>query len=85
LDEIHRLGPDGKFLDSPHTLKHYKERFYPKLLDRTNFDIWTEKGSKTLAQRAAEKVTRILGEHQVEPLPTGTAKRVREIVERARS
>jgi len=72
-------------MDSPHTLKHYKQRFYPNLLDRTNFDVWVENGSRTLAQRAAEKVNRILVEHQVEPLPIDTTQRLKEIVEHARS
>jgi trimethylamine--corrinoid protein Co-methyltransferase len=85
LDEIHRVGPSGQFMDSPHTLKHYKQRFYPNLLDRTNFDVWVENGSSTLAQRAAEKVNRILVEHQVEPLPIDTTQRLKEIVEHARS
>ncbi len=83
LDEIHRVGPDGQYMDSPHTLKHFRDRFYPNLLDRTNFDVWSENGSTTLAQRAGEKVKQILAEHQVEPLPADTNKRLREIVERA--
>ena len=83
LDEIHRAGSDGQFMDSPHTLRHYKERFYPDLLDRTSYEVWTENGSKTLAERAAEKINQILAEHQTESLPADVTSRLREIVQRA--
>ncbi len=83
LDVIHEIGPDGQFLDHPHTTRHYKERFYPNLLDRSTFEVWEARGGKTLAERAAEKVTRILAEHQVEPLPADVAGRLRHIVQRA--
>jgi trimethylamine---corrinoid protein Co-methyltransferase len=83
LDWIHQAGPDGEFLDSEHTLSHYKERYYPDLLDRSNHDAWAEGGGKTLAQRASEKVTDILDVHQPEPLPAAIRSRLREIVQRA--
>jgi len=83
LDIIHEIGPDGQYLDHPHTLRHYKERFYPALIDRASFDVWEQRGSKTLAERAAEKVSKILVEHQPEPLPADVAGRIRAIVTRA--
>ena len=83
LDSIHKVGPDGDFLDSEHTLQHYKERYYPDLLDRSNHDAWADSGSKTMAQRASEKVSDLLTEHQTEPLPADVARRLREIVRRA--
>ena len=80
---IHEKGPDGQYLDSPHTLAHFRERWYPTLLDRHNYDNWQAKGSKTLEQRAAERVTKILAEHEPEPLPKDVAQAVHAIVERA--
>jgi len=83
LDLIDEVGPDGQFLDSDHTFKHFRERWYPKLFDRNNHDGWLAKGGKTLGERAAERVASLLAEHQPEPLPEDVAKAVHSIVERA--
>jgi trimethylamine--corrinoid protein Co-methyltransferase len=69
LDVIDQLGPDGDFLSAEHTLKHYREDWYPKLFDRSNFEQWQRTGSKTLRQRAREKARKILETHQPEALP----------------
>ena len=53
LDLIDEIGPDGQFLQSEHTLKHFRERWYPGLFDRNNYEGWLAKGAKTLGERAA--------------------------------
>ncbi|MBP1766509.1 MAG: trimethylamine methyltransferase, partial [Candidatus Aminicenantes bacterium] len=84
LDLIAELGPDGDFLNTPHTLKHYKERWYPDLFERASFEGWRSKGGKNLAERAKEKIDAILADHKPEPLPAKTRERLREIVLRAK-
>jgi trimethylamine--corrinoid protein Co-methyltransferase len=69
LDLIHETGPDGNYLSSDHTLKHYKEDWYPRLFDRRNYEDWLRAGAKTLRQRAREKALKLLETHQPEPLP----------------
>jgi trimethylamine--corrinoid protein Co-methyltransferase len=83
LDLIHQIGPDGQYLDSEHTLAHFRERWYPKLIDRSDHDTWASRGRKTLGQTAAERVEAILAEHKPEPLPEEVAKAVHAIVGRA--
>ena len=83
LDLIDEIGPDGQFLQSEHTLKHFRERWYPGLFDRNNYEGWLAKGAKTLGERAAERVQAILGKHKPEPLPESVARGVQAIVERA--
>jgi trimethylamine--corrinoid protein Co-methyltransferase len=83
VDLIDEVGPDGQFLDSRHTLQHFRRRWYPTLIDRQNYDNWLAQGGKTLEQRAAERVERILAEHKPEPLPRHIAQAVHGIVERA--
>ena len=83
VDLIDEIGPDGQYLDSEHTLTHFRERWYPRLIDRDNYDNWLAQGAKTLEQRAAERVTEILAEHTPEPLPKHVAQAVHAIVERA--
>ncbi len=56
LDVIEELGPAGSYLDHPHTLRHYKEPYYSKLIDKNPFSRWQQKGSTTMEQRAAVKV-----------------------------
>jgi trimethylamine--corrinoid protein Co-methyltransferase len=80
LDLIAELGPDGDFLNSPHTLKHYRERWYPDLFERASFEGWLSKGGKSLAERAKDKINSILAGHKPEPLPAKTRERLREIV-----
>ncbi len=83
VDLIDQIGPDGQFLDSEHTLAHFRERWYPTLMERDNYDNWLAKGGKTLEQRANEHVEAILAEHTPEPLPKDIAQAVRAIVARA--
>jgi trimethylamine--corrinoid protein Co-methyltransferase len=84
LDVIAGLGPEGDFLNTPHTFKHYRERWYPNLFERATYEAWLSKGGKSLAERAKEKIDSILAEHKPEPLPVKTRERLREIIARAK-
>jgi trimethylamine--corrinoid protein Co-methyltransferase len=83
LDVIDEVGPDGHFMDTKHTLAHFRERWYPTLIERYNYRGWLDKGGQDLGQRAAARVEQILAEHQPEPLPADMQRRLREIVQRA--
>jgi trimethylamine--corrinoid protein Co-methyltransferase len=83
LDLIDEVGPDGQFLDSDHTLAHFRDLWYPTLFDRNNHDGWLANGGKTLTERATERVKSILAEHQPEPLSEDVAQAVRAVLERA--
>ena len=83
LDLIDEVGPDGQYLSCDHTLSHYRDRWYPSLFDRNNFDGWQASGGKTLQARAADRVSQILARHQPEALSPDVAQGIREVVERA--
>ncbi len=83
LDLIDELGPDGNYLGVPHTVHHYKEDWYPSLIDRQNYDGWSASGSKTLRERANERVRQILAEHRPEPLPADVSRALDGVVQRA--
>jgi trimethylamine--corrinoid protein Co-methyltransferase len=85
LGVIAELGPDGDFLNTEHTLNHFRERWYPTLFERVNYDTWQKRGGKSCAERAAETVGRILAEHHPEPLLAGVSDKLREIVRRAKA
>ena len=81
LNLIDEIGPDGNYLTCDHTLKHYREDWYPKLFDRRNFEDWQRAGSKTLRQRAREKALKILDAHRPEPLPADVQAQIDAIVD----
>jgi trimethylamine--corrinoid protein Co-methyltransferase len=83
LDLIDEIGPDGQFLESDHTMAHFRERWYPGVFERGNYDQWQAKGGKSLGERAAEQVRQILAEHEPEPLPEEVAQKLKEIIRRA--
>jgi trimethylamine--corrinoid protein Co-methyltransferase len=69
VDVIHRVGPGGQFLTEEHTYRHFKEDWFPKLFERGSYEVWRERGQKTLEQRANGKVREILEGHTPEPFP----------------
>jgi trimethylamine--corrinoid protein Co-methyltransferase len=83
LDVIHEFGPKGDFLSSPHTRAHFREDWYPKLIERQRWESWSAGGSKTFRQRAQDKALKLLQTHQPEPLPKDMAEAIQGVVERA--
>lgn len=82
IDVIEELGPTGMYMSHDHTLEHYKEPYYSKLADKNPFSVWQKRGGKTMEQRAAEQVDKILASHKPEPLPEDVQKALSAIVAR---
>ena len=72
-------------MNTDHTLEHFRERWYPTVFERVNFETWRKKGGKMCAERASETVGRILSEHRPEPLPAEIRDKLRDIVRRAKA
>ncbi len=83
LDLIDELGPDGSFLETDHTMAHYRDRWYPTLIDRLGHAAWAARGSVTLGERAAARVDKLLDTHEVPPLPQPAIDTITDILERA--
>ncbi|MGN0659680.1 MAG: trimethylamine methyltransferase family protein [Emergencia sp.] len=84
LDTIAEVGPGGNFLSTKHTFKYFKkEHHMTDLAERRSYEAWEADGSKTYADRAAEKVRKILETHQPEPLPEDVLKELDAIVAEA--
>ena len=83
LDVIHATGHEGSYLESEHTLKHFRDIWYPDLFERDTYGGWQARGAMTLAERASERVEQILHEHRPEELPNDVKRRLSEIVARA--
>lgn len=80
LDVIAELGPTGSYMSHDHTLRHFKEPFYSKLIDKNPFSVWQKRGGTTMEQRAAKFVDDILAKHQVPSLPEEVQKELKRIV-----
>ena len=85
LDVIEKVGPGKNFLAQRHTLTHIRTEFFmPNLVDRRSFDAWSQTGSKSMRDRAREKVKDILANHKVPPLDANAQKKLDAIIEKAK-
>lgn len=67
-DVIDEAGPGGNYLQAPHTMKHFKECWYPGLFCRSSYGAWQDNGEKTMGDQCHAKVKEILETHQPEEL-----------------
>ncbi len=80
LDLIEKIGPGGHFLAEEHTMKHFRnEMYFPRTLNRKNFDAWKMDGAKTFGQAANERVKELLKEHKPASLPPEVEKQIKAI------
>jgi len=77
---IHEVGPGNHFLRHEHTVSHMRELSEKGLYDWSHRNEWLSNGSKSLTDRAYEKVEGILESHQPFPLPDDVQKTLRLII-----
>ncbi len=80
LDILKEVGPGGEFLSHDHTFDHWKEWFRPTIIDRSNFEVWSESGSKTYNDRLEPEVDRILETHEPDPLDENIVQEMKKII-----
>lgn len=83
LEVIDAVGPGGEYVTTDHTFRHFRKGWFPELMDRSAHEAWLEKGSKTLGDRANEKVRTILETHTPKPLPDAVRARLERIIAEA--
>lgn len=65
LDAIAEVGPAGNFLSCAHTMKRYRTAFYiPSNADGDSFEQWSASGNLDAAQRANQRMHKMLGEYE---------------------
>jgi trimethylamine--corrinoid protein Co-methyltransferase len=82
VDAIHQVGPGGAFINNPHTHRHFRDNWFPELIDRDTYSGWEKAGSTTLIERARAKTHHLLETHQPEALTPEAEKALDEIVAR---
>jgi trimethylamine--corrinoid protein Co-methyltransferase len=83
LEVIDGVGPGGHFVDQVHTYRHFRQNWFPRLLDRATRRGWETGGRLTLGDRAAARVRDILEHHEPAPLDEATAAELEAIIQRA--
>ena len=83
VDVIDKVGPAKVFLGEKHTVQNFRDRWSPQLSDISTFEVWEEKGSKTIDELAREKVREILATHKAAPLPEDVEQEIGRILKRA--
>ncbi|HOL17336.1 MAG TPA: trimethylamine methyltransferase family protein, partial [Bacillota bacterium] len=83
LDLIEKVGPGGHFLSEEHTARHFRrEMYFPKVLNRNNYDGWLAEGGKSFGERANEVVKEILAHHKPPALPPEREAEIRRVAAR---
>ncbi|MFC1539464.1 trimethylamine methyltransferase family protein [Candidatus Latescibacterota bacterium] len=84
IDTINGVGPGGNFLTEDHTLKYFKTEYkdFP-LFNRMNRDNWKNSTMKDFKERARNKASDILRNHQIPLLDEKLLKELRLIVQEA--
>jgi trimethylamine--corrinoid protein Co-methyltransferase len=83
LDVIHEHALSGDFLGAEHTLRHVREGWGPRLVDRQNYDKWLESGATSMRERARAKIDEILGLDPERILPLEIEQKIKDIAQRA--
>ncbi len=85
LDVVRSVGHDGTFLDTMHTVRHFRrELWFPQLLDRDYWANWVEEGATSMQERCAEMKERLLREHEPVPLADDTLRELEKVLAAAR-
>jgi trimethylamine--corrinoid protein Co-methyltransferase len=83
LDAIHEVGPGGDYLGVDHTARHFREVWYPRLLDRRGYHAWTEAGKPTAVATARDIARATIDDHRPDPLPEDTLAELHAILAKA--
>jgi trimethylamine--corrinoid protein Co-methyltransferase len=80
LEVIDEVGPGGDYLSTDHTLRHYKECWYPNIFNRFSYQSWTEAGRPEAIARARQAARDAIVNHRPKPLPDAILETLRSLV-----
>jgi trimethylamine--corrinoid protein Co-methyltransferase len=83
LDVVHKHALSASFLESKHTVRHVREGWQPRLIDRQNHEGWMASGGTSMRDRARERIDEILAEEPRHVLPPDVEKQIKAIAGRA--
>lgn len=80
LDVIDKVGPGGEYISTDHTLRHFKECWYPRIFDRRSHESWVEAGEPAALKTAREIARKTIAEHRPDPFQAAVLGEIRDIV-----
>jgi trimethylamine---corrinoid protein Co-methyltransferase len=84
VDVIREVGIGGEFVTHQHTFDNFKtNQSQSALVDRNTRGVWKDAGGKDMHTRCNEFAREVLKTHQPQPLPSGVAQTLRDIVTEA--
>lgn len=85
LDVIDEVGPGGSFIDTGHTVAHFRnELWFPDLLNRQYYQAWLDTGAASTEDLCRMRKEEILANHRPEPLSPELNAALDEIVANAK-
>jgi trimethylamine--corrinoid protein Co-methyltransferase len=86
MDVIRQVNFAGNYLVEQHTRRRFRQEHYiPQLLVREGYQAWEKEGSKTVLDRARERVREILDAHQPRELDPAVEKELNQYLEKTRA
>jgi len=79
VELIKSLTPRGNFISTPHTIRNYRQHWYPEIISRDTYDTWKEKDD-TIEQICQRKAQEIAECHQPTPLSAGEEAEIERIM-----
>ncbi|MDH3519237.1 MAG: trimethylamine methyltransferase family protein [Myxococcales bacterium] len=83
LDTIHEIGPKADYVTAKHTTRHYREVWYPRVLDRRGHGAWVSAGRPTAVETARAIARETIANHVPAPLPNGAGETLAAIIAEA--
>jgi trimethylamine--corrinoid protein Co-methyltransferase len=65
---ISRIGPGGNYLADPHTRRHLRAIWRPRVIDRSPYEAWERSGRRGAFQAATDLARTILEQHRPRPV-----------------
>jgi trimethylamine---corrinoid protein Co-methyltransferase len=73
-------GPGACFLEEEHTIRHFRDHYYPSISNRRVYERWVDGGSKSVQEAAGEKAQEILRNSPPKPFDSVAADKIYGIV-----
>ena len=83
MDQIREVGPMGEYVTNAHTMAHFKDVWYPKLLFRGGDKAWKASEQLTFEQRVTERTRNLIAKHEPKLIPEEIKRQIEEVVVRA--
>jgi len=84
IELMREMGHHAGYLSHPHTRKWFREEFYlpSGVIDRSSYDGWENEGSKTINERASERVNQLLDSYEPTELANEVLSEIHTIADR---